>query len=358
MTLRRTPPSPARPPRCHLRTGGRSALPLSLLSVVVLLAGGVAPLHGQSVEEQIRTLAGPNLEAWARPLTDGLARAVGTGWFDAARPLDALGFDLSIHALVARPGEGHRTFTAVLPASVSIPDPDGGTVTFTDPWRVQGGGSGVTPTAVGEGEGIRLVPDGDFRAELEDRGENPDDLGIRFPAGLDLRAIPAATLSLNVGVGLGTEVAGRWLPSVDIDPDLGSIGLTGLAIRQDLTRWFSFPLDLSASHGRQELTAGDWLTMKTRENWLVAGRTLGPISVFGGGGWRSTTTTVRYTVENPDDRPGLPPGGVQEVVDLSLDRSLAWNAGMRLQLLMMNVAAQYVWDDMESFQVRIGLGTP
>jgi hypothetical protein len=316
------------------------------------------PALSQGLDEDLGRLAGENAELYVRPVTDGLGFAIAGTHTGGARVLRAFGFDLGLRVSAALPSPESESFLAVLPDSLTWDHPVlGGT--FHDPFRPSGGSSQATPSAVGDGEGLILEPNGEFRSRLIAAGEDPGEYEIRFPDGQRIRAVPFATLSATVGLGFGTEVGVRFVPAVEVDPDIGRLSSTGFQLRHEITHWMpASPLDVSALIASQSIEVGDYMDAESRQYGLIFGRSAGPLSLFGSGVLRTATVDVNYTVSNSSENPGLPSDG--EVIRLSheLDRGVALGAGAHLSLLFMNVSGAYTWDEYGVVSLKVGFGRP
>ncbi len=349
-----------------LRFPGHRTFVLLLLSGAGLLAGGShagmgplgpAPLLAQTAQDQLRVLAGENAEGYLRPAAEGLGRALSAGLFDRARVLPALHVDAGIRVAGSFRADDDRLFEARLPENVTWSHPTLGSRSYDDPYR-SATGDLTTPTVMGEGPGVLLEPQGAFRQDLIAAGENPDNWRIAFPSGLDFSIIPAATLHLSVGVGFGSEITLRYLPSLEVSPDLGSWSGRGFGFRHEISQWLPSPLDLSVGVGSQELESDGFFEAQALEGWLLAGRGLGPLSVYGAAGVRRTSVDVRYRAENPGNVPGLPADGVEVAFSVDPGMQATWGAGVRLQLLLLNLAGQYNGGDHGSFSVKVAVGIP
>ncbi len=334
---------------------------LLLLLLITPPAAGFAgsELRAQSLEDEIRSLVGANAEGYLSPLSDGLNFALTGGIFDSPSARDALSFDLSIRVLGAIPDASAREFLVALPDTVRWRSPQGTERLYTDPYQsADPDGSLRTPSALGEGPGLVLKPRGAFRDDLIAAGENPDDYRISMPEGLDLRAVPTAILGLSVGVGLGTEISLRYLPTVQVNSEVGKVGARGWGIQHTLSQWFSSPLDISAGIGRQEFQIGSLVDATASEGWLLMGRGIGPLTLFGTAGLRRSAVDVEYEVRNPEGLPGLPADGTTVRFRSDLDTTTALGAGFRLQLLFMNLSGVYTAGDFDTFAVKVGFGLP
>jgi hypothetical protein len=323
-------------------------------SFLLLLAVSVTalPAAGQSVEEEVRRLGEENAREYVRPVGDGLSFAFTGGLFDGAAARRPFAFELGVRVVAAiTPGEVRR-FEPILPASIEF---DGRV--FEQPFQLADGAT-TTPTAAGTGPGVVLEPAGAFRQELIDAGEDPERFEISFPEGVNLRLVPTALLHVTAGVGFGSELTFRFIPTVAVDPDIGDLWARGWGVKHTLTHWFVSPIDVSVALGSQSLRVGEYLEASATEGWLLAGRALGPLTLFGAFGLRRASVDIGFTVENPTGIPGLPADGAPVAFSSDLDTTGSVGAGFRLQLLFLNLAGQYTVADYDTFALKLGLGPP
>jgi hypothetical protein len=332
-------------------------LALSALLALPALPGGGGAAGAQTVEEQLGALVEDNAALYVLPLTEGLGYALNSGLFDAAHAMGAFRFDISARVFGALTPVEVRRFDAILPDSLHFAHPTLGSRSYPDPYRPRGDDPS-TPSAAGTGAGVVLEPAGSFRQDLLQAGENPDEYNLRFPEGLDLSVIPYAVVQLVAGVGFGSEVMLRFLPTFELGSDVGNARALGWGVKHEISRWVELPIDLSLQVGHQSVEVGDYLDGSSREMGILAGRTFGPLSVYGTAGTRQSSVEVRYRVANPEGLPTLPEDGTEVAFRSGLDSSLAMGAGFRLQFLLLNLAGQYLAGDYDSFSVKVGLGLP
>jgi hypothetical protein len=327
----------------------RAPTPGLFLALLLLIP---FPTSAQELLDQITALGTENAQAYSAPLTEGLTHTLTGGFMDRSAPLGAMRFDLGVRFLGAIPSGEGRTFRAIIPDEIHLEEDR-----FVQPYRPRDG-SLDTPTISGEGDGIVLVPDGDFRDALLAAGEDPGDYQIPLPPGLSLPLTPLLAVHASIGVGLGTEISLRFLPAFEATPELGGLRSHGLSVSHELSHWFSSPLDLSAHLGYQEATAEDFLQASAVHYGLLAGVNAGPMNFFGGTMLRRGTTTVDYRISNPTGTPGLPQDGVQLSFDSELSTTPGYVLGARLQLLVMNLAGHYTFGDQDVFSLKLGIGLP
>ncbi len=332
---------------------------LALLAVPALpaLPGGGGTAEAQTVEDQLGALAEDNAALYVLPLTEGLGYALNSGLFDTAHAMRAFRFDVSARVFGALTPVDVRRFDAILPDTLHFAHPALGSRTYPAPYHPRGDDPS-TPSAAGTGAGVVMEPAGSFRQDLLQAGEDPDAYNLRFPDGLDLSVIPYAVLQLVVGVGFGSEVMVRFLPTFELGADVGNARAVGWGVKHEIGRWVELPIDLSLQVGRQSVEVGDYLDGSSREMGILAGRTFGPLSVYGTAGTRRSSVEVRYRVQNPEGLPTLPEDGTEVAFRSGLDSTLAMGAGFRLQFLLLNLAGQYLAGDYDSFSVKVGLGLP
>ena len=330
---------------------------LGLFLALPVVPGTGAWANAQIMEDQLAVLAQENAALYAQPLAEGLGYALTSGLFDAAHAMGALRFDISARVFGALTPVDVRRFDAILPDSLRIAHPSLGERSYPNPYRPRGEDPS-TPSAAGTGGGVVLEPAGAFRENLLHAGEDPNAHNVRFPEGLDMTVVPYAVFQLVVGVGAASEVMIRFLPTFELGRDVGNARTLGWGLKHEVSRWMEIPIDLSLQVGHQSVAVGEYLDGSSREMGILAGRTFGPLSVFGTMGTRRSSVEVRYLVENPEGRPNLPEDGTAVAFRSGLDSTLAMGAGFRLQLLLLNLSGQYLAGDYDSFSVKVGIGLP
>lgn len=328
-----------------------------LLLALPAVPGGGAWANAQSLEDQLAVLAQENAALYAQPLTEGLGYALTSGLFDAAHAMGALRFDISARVFGALTPLDVRRFDAILPDSLNFAHPSLGERSYPDPYRPQEGDPS-TPSAGGTGVGVVLEPAGAFREDLLRAGEDPDAYNVRFPEGLDITVAPYAVFQFVVGVGAGSEVMIRFLPTFEVGSDVGSARALGWGVKHEVSQWMEIPFDLSLQMGHQSVEVGEYLDGSSREAGVLAGRTFGPLSVYGVVGTRRSSLEARYRVRNPEALPNLPEDGTEVAFRSGLDSTLTMGAGARLQFLLLNLSGQYLVGDYDSFSVKVGIGLP
>ncbi len=322
----------------------RSSFALAFLAGCLLFRA--APVDGQTLDETISTLAGENAALYVEPITDGFGHAMTFAFFDGARPRGLLRFNLGVRIMAAIPPEELKTFTPILPATVMVEGEP-----YPNPYTT----TGTSPTATGAGPGLIVEPNPPFRQALLDANLNPDNYNLVFPEGLDIPAVPFATIEGTVGVGMGTQVNLRVVPGVELSDEIGSVSAFGIGVQHSLTNWLLVPppVDVSVSAGMQSLSAGDFLEVSGRSLGLAVSRTLGAITLFAKGAVLTSSMDLDYEVSSPhlETEPR-----VRLSSDLGSKGRIA--AGAHLQLAFFSVSGQFATSEYNTASIRVGVGMP
>lgn len=327
------------------------SLGLALAAGLVLAAGAQAQEEG-SIEDRITTLAAENARLYSHPVSSGLAAGLSSGWFSSGRPMDVLGIDLSVRASGSLIPDKHAAFQPVLPMDETY-TVNGQTWTFAEPY---GTAEGIeTPTATGEGTGVVIEPQGPFRDSLLKYGELPQDWAIPFPDGFDIPAVPMAVLQGSMGLPLATEATLRFIPSIELHPDVGSISSFGAGLKHSISQWFpgEFPLDVAVEGGFQSFDVGDYVSASARHYSLIVSRDVGLLTLYGSGGVESSEVDVSYTFE--PENPDTPGAGSQIEFTDEGDNSSRLTLGFNLDLLFLQMNAGYTIAEYEVLNAGVGL---
>ncbi len=341
-----TRPDAPRPPAGHVPTAARG---LAVGALLVLAVPAVSA--AQDVEDRLRTLTRENARLYARPVTAGLGAAMNSGWFQGAGMQDPPGFSLDLRLMGALVPPEDETFTPDLPRSVTV-EIDGETRTYQDPY---GQGAGLsTPTVAGQGEGVTVEPRGQLRSDLEDAGEDPADHALHFPDGLDVPAVPMVVPQASVTLPLATEVAVRWMPSIQVAGEIGAVKALGAGLRHSVSAWLldDPPVDVAVSGGIQRFEAGDYLTADSRTVGLTVSKTLSILTLYASGGLEDSEVDVSYELENP----ALPESGqTVEFRDRGANEERV-SVGLSLDVLFLEFSADYTASTYEVVHASVGLG--
>ena len=337
----------------------RRTLYHSLLLPLVLFA---LPVSGQDIGQQIGVLTVQNAQGFVGPLTRGIGHALTAGIISSADPHGMLGFDLGVRLVGARFPTTDETFDVVLPSTTTYTHPLLGTKSYSNPYAASN--SGRSPTVAGEGPGVTLSPTGTFRDDLTLIGRNPDDFNIQFPEGMDFPVAPFAVLEASLGIGFGTQIMARVIPTIDVGglvgvDEIGDVSAFGFGVMHSLTQWLPIPTpfwDVSVVAGTQKFELGNYAVARGTTLGLVAGAGLGPLSFYAHGSTYQASVDLDYTVSNPQNNPGLPSDGTRLEFTEEVKRQQRLAVGGQLDLVLLKLSAEYGMGDYKTLSARASLG--
>jgi hypothetical protein len=254
--------------------------------------------HAQTIEESLSGLTEENAQLYIEPLTGGLGAALNSGFYHTAKVHDPLGFDLGLRLMGAFVPSSMNTFAPVLPESVEYEG-----ITYFDPYGPAAGFDNISPSVSGEGQGLLMVPQGDFRDALIGGGLNPTDYDVRMPRGYDFPVVPYAAVQAALGVPLGTELVLRFIPSFTPDDDVGSISMIGGAVKHSLSQWLPgpSPVDVAAAFGFQTFKVGSYLDANSSQWSLIVSKQLSLVTFYAAGTLENADLEVSYLFVSPID---------------------------------------------------------
>ncbi len=322
------------------------------------------------------------IENYLQPYASGFGAGLNSGWFNTAKPYGILGFDLRAGA----------SFAFVPDADLFFDISD---LTFQSLEHL--GGPMESPTVAGDDtDGAILGQTYTYNHPLTGLPVTEELFSFTMPPGTDFPYVPAPIGQISVGLINDTEISLRFMPTINIS-DIGSVGLWGAGVKHGVNQWIPggsiLPVDISVQLGYTSLTAdaslevepeidgdtenpyrastwdGQGIEMKssgTTFNVLV-GKSLPVLSVYGGVGLQSSTTTIAtpgnypLTVPNPDypekSNNTKRVESLESPIDLKLkgDNSAHALVGMRVRLTFLTFSASYTIAKYPVVNVGVGL---
>lgn len=305
------------------------------------------------------------LAAYTEPWTNAFGAGLNGSWYNTAKPHKPLGFDLTTSINVG-----------MVPSSASEFDLSSlGLQSLV--------GTGKTPSISGPESplpDLAVVSNG---REL-----------ARFPAppGTDWRYVPAPIVQLSVGLPLGTEIKGRFVPEIHLQDSY--ISLWGIGLMHNLTQYLPgdklLPYDVSLFGGYTKLTGGLPISLEpgTPQNYTtpvnfddqklnltvsginvsaIGSFNLRVITFYGGLGYSKTKTEIGLsgnfptpTWNNDLNRVEYNNSGVQttddfEVIEIENFSGLRANLGIRLKLAWLTLHADYTRAQYNVFSAGLGI---
>jgi hypothetical protein len=153
-------------------------------------------------------------KAYMNPFGKGFGTILSNGWYNTATPHGLLGFDITINT----------TFLAIPTADKSFDVNKLGLTTLTPSDQTK-----QSPTFFGSntnGQGLELKGPG-----------NTILTKFTMPQGVNFPYVPIGMIQGGIGLIMGTEIDARYLPTISLGNNFGSVGLWGVGIKHDLKQW-------------------------------------------------------------------------------------------------------------------------
>jgi opacity protein-like surface antigen len=318
------------------------------------------------------------------PLMKSFGAGLNSGWFQTAKPHGIGGFDITVSA--------NLTFAPTADQSFSL--------NGLQKVRPQAGQPDMSPTIFGSGDAskIEVIDKSPFT------GNDTAIAQFDLPEGIGTNIFAVPTAQLSVGVGFGTDIAIRFVPSLSLG-DAG-IGLFGFAVKHDFKQWIpgmkDLPFDMSAMFGYTTMSSdvkfSGSSSLKPQQDsniynpdpsknynnqkaefkssaWtanVIISKKLGPFTPYVGLGYQNASTDLKilgdYPVTvpnsiaqatNPLDPSFGKPARIEEIKDpvtISGDISgFRANAGFRLKLAVLTFHADYTFGEYRVISAGIGL---
>lgn len=324
------------------------------------------------------------LENYLAPFGKGFGADLNTGWFNTAKTHNKLGFDVNF-----------TISAAVVPTAGQVFNVNN--LGFSQLKLISG--SAETPSISGD----------DFSdTELGITFTNPQTgdeevlTSFNSPKGIGFPYVPAPMVQATIGFIKDTDISVRFVPETEISTLDGNVGLVGFGLKHGLNQWLPggklIPVDFSVQFGYTSFnsnagfdvqpevdgntyngfTASTWegqgLELETSASTfnVIAGKTLPFISVYGGFGLESSTTSIAtpgsYPITSPNTNfdPSATSGEnsypktiekLDAPVDLEIDGDNSFRAfaGTRIKLAVFQISASYTLANYSTFNVGFGI---
>lgn len=174
----------------------------------------------------------------------------------------------------------------------------------------------------------------------------------------DIPILPLVAPQLTIGTVYGSSLSIRYLPSIQINSDLGDFNYFGIGVMHNPSVWMKNPLPLDVAVGifTQTMKVGNIFKASATEFGVFAGKTFGlpmlSVSPYAGLAVESSTITVSY-VETFDT-----PTGTQSTnlsFDLTGDNTFRFTLGSTFKLGVISLNADYSFASYSVFSAGLGL---
>ncbi len=337
------------------------------------------PAQGQDLAERLRRLADKNAPGYLGPLATSVGMGLNSGIIKTAKLHGVLGFDVTVLAgIIVLPSEAK---------SYLFDASELGTISFTMNVNNQSVNIALdaaelyppveAPTVFGSKDPPTLTPNTTYaenqiiqrivqatglsEAEVRTRYQNDINQAIQenlyldvLPPGLNLDLVPVAALRGSVGLPLGTELTGHFVPPVNVR-DVGDFSSWGIGGRISLDQFIPipfFPLDIAAGGFLQQISVGP----ATVDSYIIHGeisKKLAVLDIYVGAGVEKTTLSAEYDYEL-----SLPSGQTeQRTLSIRLDgaNTFRLTGGLRLALGPLFISGEYTQSKYSMFAVSTGI---
>lgn len=266
-----------------------------ILAVSVLAGRDFVWSQQRSLEETLNDLSEDAARAYIAPLSSAFGSDLNGAWFHRAPGATKLDFHLELGVAVmatffpteskhfSTGGEFVFSVSEAEQIAAGVDDPrlrdQVVEALTTTPSRVQIEGA----TVIGSPNDFLTVryPGGTYR--IGDQTVNVPPYPVQLPiAGLgelaNASALPFAAPQLTLGTVMGTNVTVRWLPNVELTPELGDLSYFGFGIQHNPFAWLPvkpWPLNIALGFYTQRLDFGDLLKVRTTALGLSVSKQLG-----------------------------------------------------------------------------------
>ncbi len=348
----------------------------SLRSVVVVLAL-VSMMQAQDLSETLTKLAGDAAKGFVQPVASGFGNNLNGGWYHKAPASKIFGIDLELGfvAMGTFTTDENKKFTA------------------NGSFRFGGGPVGTGSQAEDIASGINnwnLLPNNEKQAIINAIsgtnfgvgisgptivGTKQDTMKITFPSttitytspntGVSTtQSVPGTSIRLDGVVGLldgasiiplfspqasigtiyGTQFTFRYLPELEVSPEIGKFKYFGFGVQHNLGMWLPIPVvDVSASFFTQNLKVGTIFESKATAFGVNASKQFGfaflNVTPYAGFSLESSTMNVTYDFEVTDAT-----GAVQKIpvaFELEGENTSRLTVGLGMRLLTFNINVDY-----------------
>lgn len=333
----------------------------SQTSVVEFLKGGIAD-------------AGKLSQAYLQPYAFALSDGLNNGWYNSAVSHKEYGFDFSVSLSSIQIPEGAKTFDIAILGLTKL---------------VVGSGGNIAPTIAG------AINPGPQMLVTDEMGNQ---LGsFKMPGGTGYDQIPVPVAQLGFGLLPWTDLIVRYLPKLKYDNngDQMRLGFWGMAVKHNFSEWVPalkrLPFDAATFGSYSEANvqstlsfnssglAGDIISVSpgsvnnqllklkttTTRYGLIVSKKLGILTLFGGIGRSTSTSTVdltgKYTVKTTVQFGGVNYSVSDDLINpVSLQfvsKNMCMDAGLRLKISVLSLFASINKSEYTSYTVGVSLGT-
>jgi len=326
-------------------------LPRIITTTVGLIIGCslITWAQQEDIGKQLSKVAGENAVSYLSPLLSGLGADLNSGIYHSADLHDILGFDVGVKLSAVLTNDADKTFDFVLPDQIVY--------------------SGLTlragidydkvipesPTALGETTGREVK----IKAGRPFAGQTI----FTTPQGFNLKGVPLIVPQAAIGLPLGFEVIGRFIPTVTLPPSsfgdpVGKVNFIGFGLRHDIDQYIPLcPVDIAIHFMTQKLTLSD-----NSDNKILSGngtaygvevsKSFALLTLYGGFQLEKSKWDIEpYDYSDPTTNTAIHLSGFS----VEGKNKSRFHAGLRLLLLIVNIHADYSFATQPVITAGVGI---
>ena len=305
--------------------------------IILILISYVSAFSQQNILQNNLDEGEKLIEAYFTPMAETFGAGLNNAWYNTAKPHSILGFDVTF-----------SLNTVIIPNSAEnfmIEDNFNGIFTSSDEDASTIFGS-MSSTQMNYNPGNNLASS-----------------SFNMPGGLKTPILPLPMIQAGIGVYKKTSLDIRYMPILNIGDNI-NINLYGFGAKHDLLQWIPavgnvIPMSLSIQAGYTNLNtelkvAGQEVALNTKATTLnlIASKKVLMLTGYAGIGYSYSNTNFSA---NPNfDLNGL---SFDNELDISFEstRKLRTNLGLRLNIALMTIHADYTFADYPTATIGVGV---
>lgn len=326
------------------------ALRSAVLALVVLSCFGVRGVAQDDLGKQLSKVAGPNAVSYLTPLLSRWGADLNSGFYYSADLHSILGFDIGLKASAVFVKDADKAFDFTLPDQMTY---NYLSVNYNlragvDYDKIVSG----SPTAVGDkaGKDVKVRQNSLF---VPLRGQTI----FTTPQGYDLKYVPLLVPQASIGLPLGLEVIGRFIPPTSVG-DAGKVNFVGFGLRHNIDQYIPLiPVNISVHFMTQKLTLSDnndkkLLSATGTAYGVEVSKSFALVTLYGGFQLEKSTWDIEpYSFNNPES------GSTIQMEGFSVEgkNKSRFHGGLRFLLLFINIHADYSFSEHPVATAGVGI---
>lgn len=359
----------------------------------VLLVAVIGFINAESLAETLESLSGSAGKAYVNPMVTAFGSDMNSGWFHKAPADSTFSWDLEF-GLVSMGTmftskdetfnvEGNFSFTreqAVEMAAQYEGDPHYDALIeqiIRQTFVVNIYGPTITGPAYDD-NGTPDNPDDDENSvvvEFPSQDVTFMDGGVEYTRSLDtyqkalgvgglltdLPFLPLAAPQLSIGTVYGTQLSFRFLPQVELTPEIGKLKYIGFGIQHNPAVWLpmEIPLSVALSFFTQNMEIGDIAEAVTSTVGFNVSRTFGAkllsVTPYAGVAWEASKMKFHYDYPIEFEEGGVVVESLPINFEVDGKNSSRLTAGLSFRLGLVNLNADYSFAQYPSASAGVGL---